>query len=490
MRRISATGARLRARPFALPPTRHGSRLCPAGRDVPTGSSIRSLLAIVFACALATAGCAHAPAPVPSPAAAASSAGWKHLSFTIAEDYVKGEDLRGVEADFRLFRELGIRTWRGSFSWLDDEPARGRFDFGWLHRFCELADRDSIRLRPYLDYTPDWAAMGRMRDSAMWNDPPAKRVDWAGFVRAVADSFRRHRNILSYEIYNEENVPQWWDGSAGEYDRVLKVAAGEIRAADPSKQVILGGMVWPDVRWLEAACDSAGPGSFDVVPFHAYPETWTPDSVTVETYLGPGFRASFVPAVDACGGKPVWVNETGYATTPGRTERQQADWWARAIATFAAEPRITGIGVYEIKDASPTAEVIGGQANYWLGLTRSDRRKKLAFETVRFLAGFLGERRIRPADDELSVRVAGGGGSAVPPRVYRHLVEREDGRRLVVAWTKEPAPAVDLALATPGRSASEVGLDGHARRFAGFDGRTLRDVRLAPGTARMFVIER
>jgi len=40
----------------------------------------------------------------------------------------------------------------------------------------------------------------------VWNDPPRHVSDWYRFVRALATAMRRHRNIRSYEIYNEENV--------------------------------------------------------------------------------------------------------------------------------------------------------------------------------------------------------------------------------------------------------------------------------------------
>ena len=86
---------------------------------------------------------------------------------------------------------------------------------------------------------------------------------------------------------------------------------------------------------------------------------------------------------------PIWINETGFATVPGKSERDQASWWVRAIATFLAHPRVEHIGIYEIKDLSPGKPVIGDAPNYHLGLTRADRTKKLAFYTVDLLTDLL-----------------------------------------------------------------------------------------------------
>jgi hypothetical protein len=87
----------------------------------------------------------------------------KPVSFSILEDYDKGEDLDEVAEDFALMRELEITTWRGSFGWDDYEPVHGNYDFAWLHDFAELADRLGIALRPYIGYTPAWAAKGGER---------------------------------------------------------------------------------------------------------------------------------------------------------------------------------------------------------------------------------------------------------------------------------------------------------------------------------------
>src|ERR1041385_477401 len=71
----------------------------------------------------------------------------KRLTFSILEDYDKGQNLADVEKDFDLFADLGVTTWRGSFGWDDYEPQRGTYDFAWLHRFAALAADRGITLR-------------------------------------------------------------------------------------------------------------------------------------------------------------------------------------------------------------------------------------------------------------------------------------------------------------------------------------------------------
>jgi hypothetical protein len=113
-----------------------------------------------------------------------------------------------------------------------------------------LAGRVGIELRPYIGYTPAWAAKGGT-DDAEWNDPPKRIEDWYNFVYNLANAVRRHRNIRSFEIYNEENVPLWWDGTVAEYNQVLLRGAAAIRLANPGAEVLLRGLVFPDVAFLE-----------------------------------------------------------------------------------------------------------------------------------------------------------------------------------------------------------------------------------------------
>jgi hypothetical protein len=436
--------------------------------------------------AAATAGCRVQSPGAPAPATPATSRGsyTKPISFAILEDYDKGDDLGEIARDFAAFRELGVTSWRGSFGWDDYEPEPGRFDFEWLGRFVALADSSGISLRPYLGYTPEWAARPGS-DDHVWNDPPRRLENWSRFVEALAGALATQPAIRSYEIYNEENVPMWWDGTVEEYSDVLRTGAEAVRSADPDAEVLLGGLVWPDTEWLEGTC-AAGRGPFDVLPFHAYPETWTPASVIVENYLGAAYREHFLAVADQrCGRKPIWINETGFATVPGKTERQQARWWVRAFATFLAAPRVEHLGIYEIKDQRKDTPVIGDAPNYHLGLLREDRTPKLAFHTVKLLLRLFNSDSITVADGELTARVSRSSAG----KLHHHLFVRPDGRQLIFIWDRASGPTVDLSLTRPGKRVTAYELDGRGTAWADFDGRVIRGVKLMPGEVRVFEVE-
>jgi hypothetical protein len=444
---------------------------------------VRPVLVLIVL--LLPGGCGRADLDPPS---AARDVVAKRLSFSVLEDYDKGDDLTRIEEDFRVLVDLGVREWRGSFGWDDYEPQAGRYDLEWLAEFVRTAQRAGIRLRPYLGYTPAWAARGGV-DSQVWNDPPRDPARWEAFVSALATAFRDAPNLLSYEIYNEENAAVWWEGTSAEYADVLARASAAIRRADPDAQVILGGFTFPDTQWLEAICEVHGQArAFDVAAFHAYPETWTPENVILESYLDDAYREEFVGTLaGGCAGQPLWINEAGYATTPGRTEQQQASWWARAIATFAADSAVSHVGIYEIRDLPADREVIGDEPNHHLGLLHTDGRPKMAYRTVQLLVRLLARGPFVVRDRGVLVRVTGATDGA---QVHHHAFELEDGSQLLVIWSRGGRTQVEVRLPAAGARAVSYTLAGAQSEYPLSQGRRLERVTLGPGDVRIFVIER
>ncbi|MGI8890941.1 MAG: beta-galactosidase [Chthoniobacterales bacterium] len=398
------------------------------------------------------------------------------------EDYDKGQDLAVIALDFQLLNELGIDTMRCSFGWDDYEPTRGHYDFAWLQQFVTLAGQYGIKLRPYLGYTAPWAGR-RGHDGLYWNNPPAKLRDWYDFVYHLAFALRGHSNVLSYEIYNEENDSFWWEGQRYSYRQTLHEASLAIRAADPRAQVVLGGFVFPDYDWLSSIVDAGLSDDYDILPFHAYPETW--EEASAETYLDVQYYDYFVPLnIKEGGHKPIWVNEMGFATTPDKTEHEQADWFVRATSTFLADANIEGLGYYEVKDLPLSDPVLGGDPNYYLGLTHTDRTKKLAFFTVQTLMSLLNHGQLTVADPEATVHVTQG----LPKELYKHLFKRPDGSQILFVYDKEANLTVDITFRNHGAAAYQYQYDGSSSVYPQFDGQVVRNVSLVPGTAAIFRI--
>ena len=282
------------------------------------------------------------------------------------------------------------------------------------------------------------------------------------------------------------NLSLWWDGSIEQYQETLRHGAEAVRAADPDAQVLSGALSEPDPNWLQGLTETGYAQYYDILPIHAYPETWSDSNVVAENFLGIEYRNYFLPQYkEHSEGEPIWINEMGYATSPGRTEEDQANWWARAVSTYLAEPEIEHIGVYEIKDLDPGVEAIGDDKNYYLGLTYRDRAKKLAFHTVDLLTDLLDTGTLTVADAEVEVIL----GEQSDKYLHYHLFKRPDGAQVLFVWDRVNSPVVSIKLKTPGSSAVQYSLSGEATPYAEFDGSTLHDIQLTAGHVEIFRID-
>ncbi len=417
------------------------------------------------------------PPPLPAPYE-------KTVSFAICEDYDKGQNLKDIALDFELVKELGIDTMRVSFGWDDYEPTRGKYDFAWLHKFANLAAKYNLRLRPYICYAPHWAT----GESWTWSFPPKDYKDWYNFCYNLAKEMKRHPNIVSYEIWNEMDAVGWWDGTREQYKELLKQGALAIRAADPGKEILLGGMTRPNDDLLRYITEDGYAQYYDVVPVHCYVETWTAPGVMVEDYLTEDDFRWFTHHNNEAGGrKPLWVNEMGYSLL-GRTESDQANYMCRAVSHLLASPDVRYIGWYEVKDLDPKVGAVGDiydRHNHYLGITSfPDRKKRLGFHTLDMLTDLLDKKTLIPADDEVAFEIISGSGG----RIFKHLFKISDGSQVLFIYSQDADYTVKVTLKTPGRTAHEYKLDNTREVYSDFTGNTFPEIALKAGEVRVFKI--
>lgn len=105
------------------------------------------------------------------------------------------------------------------------------------------------------------------------------------------------------------------------------------------------------------------------------------------------------------------------------------------LARFSRMLIIEHIGIYEIKDLPLQKKAIGDEKNYYLGITRADRTKKLAFHTIALLIDLL-SGTITTADNEVAVTVRRGR----PGDLHWHLFKRPDDKQVLFVYDKQASP--------------------------------------------------
>ncbi|MGC8873213.1 MAG: BACON domain-containing protein [Chloroflexia bacterium] len=275
---------------------------------------------------------------------------------------------------------VGMRWTREEFSWANIEYHQGVFDFHIFDPRLQALAEAGYGIIGMLLTTPPWARKPSCAGS-YWC-PPRDPADFAHFASVVVERFDGDGiddapgspRVAYWEIWNEPNHPATWPGTAGEYAALLCAAYPAIKGADPTAQVLVGGVYVFDGQ-------SGGPPAYDGLAFlsqvlAAAPEAWDAfDILSIHPFMpdvAPDQPGLWEPvtmlsrlqhALDwvqvHSGGKPVWITEVGWSTctagqgdcTPAlsKTEDQQANYLLRTHF-FALAKGVAHLSTFQLED--------------------------------------------------------------------------------------------------------------------------------------------
>jgi len=133
----------------------------------------------------------------------------------------------------------------------------------------------------------------------------------------------RH-DIRHWEIWNEPYGNGFWRGTPEEYAQLAKIAAAEVREADP-KAVVLAPCIHPSSeQWVQRALAAGATGGADIFSYHGY-----------GLLVPKGYRqVSAWAAVGRDQPLPIWNTETG--VTSGTFYRRLPDKFVDAYTLWIA----------------------------------------------------------------------------------------------------------------------------------------------------------
>ncbi len=289
----------------------------------------------------------------------ASAAGPKDLGFNVHQSETVGLDAT---------RDAGLGWVRIDLNWLDAEPSQqGQYDWARFDTLIDGAIAKGLKVLAVVGYTPAWASEGDAKGGGSNNDVP-KAGTFAPFVTAVVNRYKA--KVTHYEIWNEPNLEQFFEGTPLQYiDRILVPGADAVHAACATCKVMGPGLATVGTAyadWLDAVLGQAK-SKIDIVSGHIYASFPTPgggagltsDSFfnkleshrivklgSATVYEGP---LSFKEVMDkhgVTGQKPFWLTETGKEATLGNAGEEEdqrvyarqvleqmlaRDWWNATI---------------------------------------------------------------------------------------------------------------------------------------------------------------
>ena len=192
-----------------------------------------------------------------------------------------GMHIEGAEGGAWAAAPFGaLRMWDNGTAWSQIELAKGEFKWSNIDGLIENATSKGMTdIMMVLGTTPEWAAK-EINDSD-YPQPgaasaPANMADWDDWVTAVVDRYAD--SFTSYQIWNEANLKNFFNGTPAEMADMTKRAYDIIKAKNPEALVVAPS---PSTRltrsfnkFFPAYLEELGKLDWpvDVFAIHTYPE--------------------------------------------------------------------------------------------------------------------------------------------------------------------------------------------------------------------------
>jgi hypothetical protein len=221
------------------------------------------------------------------------------------------------------------RLWDSQTRWPDIEPSKGNWRFDTLDKDVSMAEQHDTDVLLTLGVTPQWASAHPDVKSG-WQQPgltsePLDMEDWRAFIRQVATRYKGR--IHAYEVWNEPNLKQYWNGNTDQLIALVREAHDIIKGIDPTALIVSpSATTGGGVGWLDDFLRKGGAQYVDVIGYHFYVYPQPPEAM-VDLIQ----KVKQTLANNGAGDKPIWGTEIGWAgPKPFPSEELGASYIARA----------------------------------------------------------------------------------------------------------------------------------------------------------------
>lgn len=315
--------------------------------------------------------------------------------------------------DLQKVLDVGFTWQKTLFQWRLIEPEKGVYNWAEAERVVQRSNAVGVKVLARVDFQPAWARADGAR-----NGPPDRYADFADFIYALADHFRRGSpfgTISAIELWNEPNLGRDWGdqvigrASAAEYVRLLCVGHEAAKRANPDVVTVTAGLTPTGTLNAEAADDtvflqwmyeSGAQGCFDALGAHAAgfkaPPWIGPDELATNPTWGGhasfGFRRveqlRDVMVRNGDAAKQMWLTEFGWSSDPIHpayawhrvTEEQKAQYVVEAFrwAYLNWQPWIGVMILWNI----PAPDWPTSREEYWWAIANPDGSSRPAYDAL------------------------------------------------------------------------------------------------------------
>lgn len=290
-----------------------------------------------------------APSPSQTPPPPEPTPGINMFGMT---DHLMWHPLSEAKVGLDRMAAAGMGWVRFDLSWRHSETADNTYGTSYLNQFYQTLDYIQLKgMRAIVTVieAPTWANSG----AGLWEmDTLSTRTKYAEFMGYVAGQTASRPN-MTWEIWNEENDPNFWTGGANvaNFTNLLSQSYDAIKAADSDAVVLNGGILYGDTAFLEGVYSNGGGSKFDGLAIHPYCKTYSPTDKSNRYFSLPAQIEDFRTKLDAHGqsNKKIYLTEWGWGIGPTQfpvPETTRSAYTAAAVPVIRGYPSVVAACLY------------------------------------------------------------------------------------------------------------------------------------------------
>jgi O-antigen ligase len=283
------------------------------------------------------------------------------------------------ETSLARLRYHGVDWVRQRLDWGVMEPTPGAYDWSQSDAIIDAITAGGLTPVITLDGSPAWARAAVDADTPL--APPTDVADFARFASAFAARYADR--IRYYQVWDEPNISPHWGVRHVEpvgYAQLLKMAANEIRAADPDAVIVSAALAPTQDRghtaldegyFLQRLYAAGAQTAMDVVAIQPLGFGYAPEKPAQRREVLDFQRAAWVRRVMQAAGDgetPLWAVRYGWNRVPDSpwgtvTPANQRRYADAALGLAAARwPWLTGMAWAIDRPAAPVDDPAWGFA--------------------------------------------------------------------------------------------------------------------------------
>ncbi|MDZ7275636.1 MAG: hypothetical protein ONB51_11560 [candidate division KSB1 bacterium] len=352
-----------------------------------------------------------------------------------------------LEITLPLLRQAHVTYLRNVLQlyWSQVEPKPGKWQ--WPDELLAYLQEQGFEFLPILGFPPRWASVpARPGGSDLLNMMPRSLDEFRNYLREV--TARYGSQITRWEIWNEPNLPRYFDGTPGDYGAVLAAAVSAFAQLQPQARLAGLSLAWSDDNLAGFVQQALTPTQArpQAISFHPY------EKIAPEQALMEKIEQLRLQVRELCGYVPeLWATETGYRGrdsinaaipyySPPRPTTVNEMTQAAYLVRHALLAKAAGVKYYFCysmdSERSRSGPDVHGLLDY--DPDASVKPALLAYLTLAQLCGDAVFERRQELDN---------------PGQYLMHYRRADGRRFAALWQSEGTAVVTLPAALQGAEA-------------------------------------